>query len=396
MSRLQLTLFLALAAGGAAFVSTPAPESRLPPAESPLPPPALLQPPVSAGRTPITQSARVEMVFVLDTTGSMGGMLQSAKDTIWSIVDSLASQKPRPEIRIGFVAFRDRGDDYVTLRTPLSADLDAAYASLLALEAGGGGDGPESVNQGLHEAITQMDWSEDGRVYRAIFVVGDAPPHMDYEQDVPYSVSLAEARQRRIVVSAIRCGSDPETGLVFSELAALGKGSLIEMPEAIVRKESPVDGELARLQAALAATALPYGTDEEQAAYAERLRSGSSTGAVAARAAWLSRSGGRLGSGGGELLDDLGSGKVKLEELPEERLPAALRGLSPTERTAAIEARQALRKELQRQIDAEVRRRDAWLADDRQAKLERSEKLSFSEEVDGFAVGQLRALGYVE
>ena len=62
----------------------------------------------------------------------------------------------------------------------------------------------------------------------------------------------------------------------------------------------------------------------------------------------------------------------------------------------AIEARQALRKELQRQIDAEVRRRDAWLAEDRQAKLERSEKLSFSEEVDGFAVGQLRALGYVE
>lgn len=397
MNRSHLTLLLAIAAGGVAALCVPHTRVAAPVAapvwETALALPAQAPAPQDV---PITQSARVELVFVLDTTASMSGMIQSAKDTIWSVVDSLASQRPQPEIRIGFVEFRDRHDDFITRITPLSADLDAAYASLLAMEVGGGGDGPESVNMALNNAVEEMNWSSDGRVYRAIFLVGDAPPHMDYAFDVPYSQTLAEARDRRIVVSAIRCGSDPETGLYFREIAALGTGSLIEMPEAIARSEAPMDRELAKLNEALAATALPYGTEAEQSAYWSRLRAGSTSGAIAARLAWLSRSGGRMASGGGELLDDLASGAVRLEQIPEAELPQVLRGLSGTERAAVLSARQAQRAALRAQIDAMVRERDLWLRADQQAKLARSEKLSFSEEVDQFAVGQLRALGYVE
>src|SRR5215831_756131 len=56
---------------------------------------------------------RIEVCFVLDTTGSMGGLIEGAKQKIWSIANEMVSAKPTPELRLGLVAFRDRGDEYV-------------------------------------------------------------------------------------------------------------------------------------------------------------------------------------------------------------------------------------------------------------------------------------------
>jgi hypothetical protein len=83
----------------------------------------------------------VEAVFVLDTTSSIGGLIQAAKDKIWSIASNLASAEPAPCIRIGLVAYRDRGDDYVTRVVDLTPDLDALHAALFQLQANGGGVG---------------------------------------------------------------------------------------------------------------------------------------------------------------------------------------------------------------------------------------------------------------
>src|SRR5687767_1929043 len=123
----------------------------------------------------------IEVVFVLDTTGSMGGLIQAAKEKIWSIASTMAAAQPAPLIRMGLVVYRDRGDDYVTRVVDLSGDLDSVYASLMDLQADGGGDGPESVNQALYEAVHSISWSPNSKSYRAIFLVGDAPPHMDYQ-----------------------------------------------------------------------------------------------------------------------------------------------------------------------------------------------------------------------
>jgi Mg-chelatase subunit ChlD len=150
----------------------------------------LLQPEQTAGRTnPVTQppiaavageQSRIEVVFVLDTTGSMGGLIQAAKEKIWSIATTMTSAQSAPEIRMGLVAYRDRGDDYVSRVVDLSSDLDTMYATLMDLQANGGGDGPESVNQALHDAVHRISWSQDDNTYKVVFLIGDAPPHMDY------------------------------------------------------------------------------------------------------------------------------------------------------------------------------------------------------------------------
>src|SRR5512140_2961024 len=100
--------------------------------------------PLFATTTPTSKpKPRIEVCFVLDTTGSMGGLIEGAKQKIWSIANEMISAKPTPEIRIGLVPYRDRGDEYVTKTFDLTNDIDAVYATLRTFQAAGGGDEPE-------------------------------------------------------------------------------------------------------------------------------------------------------------------------------------------------------------------------------------------------------------
>src|SRR5436190_23534503 len=67
---------------------------------------------------------KVEVVFCLDTTDSMGGLIEGTKQKIWAICNQIAGGKPSPDLKVGLVAYRDRGDEYVTKVFDLSEDLD--------------------------------------------------------------------------------------------------------------------------------------------------------------------------------------------------------------------------------------------------------------------------------
>src|ERR1035437_10107827 len=134
----------------------------------------------SARLTAKAAKPRMEVCFVLDTTGSMGGLIEGAKQKIWAIANEMISAKPTPELRLGMVAYRDRGDEYVTKTFDLTNDIDAIYGHLQSFKAAGGGDEPESVNEALQDAVRKLTWSQDRKVLKIIFLVGDAPPHMDY------------------------------------------------------------------------------------------------------------------------------------------------------------------------------------------------------------------------
>src|SRR5688500_1930898 len=77
----------------------------------------------------------LEMVFVLDTTGSMGGLIEGAKQRIWGIVNEVMQTPARPNVRVGLVAYRDQGDPYVTQVLPLTNDLDKVYTTLTEYRA---------------------------------------------------------------------------------------------------------------------------------------------------------------------------------------------------------------------------------------------------------------------
>ena len=307
------------------------------------------------------QSPKVEVAFVLDTTGSMGGLIQAAKEKIWSVASTMAAAQPAPEIRMGLVAYRDRGDAYVTQHVDLSSDLDSVYATLMDFQAQGGGDGPESVNQALNEAVEKLSWSQDKDTYRVVFLVGDAPPHMDYQDDVKWPVSVERASERGIHVNAIQCGNSSDTTQTWQRIAQAGSGSYFQVEQggSAVAIVTPYDKRLAKLSAELDETRLYYGSESEKAEKrlkvdaTTKLRESASVASQARRAAFNASESGKMNLiGGKELVDDVASGRVDLDAIPAEALPAPMQALSKVEQKAQIlgkaKRRANLKKDMQR------------------------------------------------
>ena len=318
----------------------------------------------------ITANPRIDVVFVLDTTGSMGGLLQTAKEKIWSIATTMASAQQTPEIRIGLVAYRDRGDSYVTKIVDLSDDLDSVYAKLMDFEANGGGDTPESVNKALYDAVHNMSWSQQDQAYQVIFIIGDAPPHMDYNE-VRYPQIVAPALEKGIVINTIQCGEIPSAIEPWTQIASLGHGIFFQVEQAggSVAYTTPFDEQIADLSAKLDDTRLYYGTEEEKekmrgkVAATDKLHAGASLASRARRGVFNVSAGGRTNLlGDNELVSAVASGSIDLNELDEDALPEALKPMARAEQEAFVAELAEERADLQRQIRELSQDRDGYLA----------------------------------
>jgi Mg-chelatase subunit ChlD len=335
---------------------------------------------------PEMRKPRIDVVFVLDTTGSMSGLIEGAKAKIWSIVNGMVKTDPAPDIRVGLVGYRDRGDAYVTKITKLTDDLDAVYADLMAYGAGGGGDTPESVNQALNEAVTKMDWTEGEKVYKTIFLVGDAPPHMDYEQDVPYADSTKQAITNGIVVNTIQCGNMGATQKIWREIARKGEGEYFQVQQdgGAVLVETPFDEKLAELSRKLGKTRVYYGDAGVRREMAERdekseeMLAEAHAAAKADRAGFLAGEAGKSALGRGrDLVTALENGSVDLDEVDEDDLPEKLQEMTPEERTEYIEKVKAERAELRKQIAELSKKRTAFIKKEMEKRAEEGKEAGF-------------------
>jgi hypothetical protein len=128
----------------------------------------------------------LDLAFVIDTTGSMGDELSYLQTEVESIVSDVRTKFPSLTPRLGLVLYRDRGDAYLTRDFEFTSDLAAFKANLAAQSAGGGGDLPEAVAQGLGHTAS-LGW-RTGSVARMAFWIGDAPAHVEEASDVRASI----------------------------------------------------------------------------------------------------------------------------------------------------------------------------------------------------------------
>lgn len=317
------------------------------------------------------QKPKVELVFVLDTTGSMSGLIDAAKEKIWSIATTMALAEPVPEISIGLVAFRDRGDAYVTKVTDLSTDLDTVYAMLMDFNADGGGDGPEAVNKALYDSINAISWSQSQDVYKVVFLVGDAPPHMDYPDDVKYPDSLRVANNKGIIVNAIQAGTNGITTNEWQHIARLGAGDYFQVEQggSSLAVTSPFDRELAELSAELDETRLYYGNKVEQEEKkikmeaTKKINEGASLESRARRAVFNASKGGEQNLlGGNDLIDDVVNGRVDLDAMDKSQLPEPMQEMMVSEQEALISETAQKRNALKEKIKELSDERSAYLA----------------------------------
>lgn len=322
--------------------------------------------------TGAAEKSRVEVVFVLDTTGSMASLIDGAKKKIWSIANTIVDASPDASIFFGLVGYRDLGDEYVTRHFGLTEDAQSIYAALLAFQAGGGGDTPESVNEALEVAVSKMEWTDPGEVAadRILFLVGDAPPHMDY-QDRKYPEIIAEAVQRGIIVNTVQAGSIKGTEKYWREMASLGGGQYHAIPQdggRIVTVATPYDEEISLIQADLNKTVIPYGSRDRRRSVTQKTDLYAEAPAEAAaemsRYVNKSASGRAVVTGAGDLVADLAApeASVSLDSLADEELPEALRSMSLEERKAYVAEQSAKREALARRLAEQSALRDAYLA----------------------------------
>ena len=318
------------------------------------------------------QHERVEVVFVLDTTGSMADLIDGAKQKIWSIASTIVDTNPDADIAMGLVAYRDRGDQYVVQTTPLSDDLQGIYGKLTRLVADGGDDIPESVNAALDAAVSKMQWTSGDDVRRIVFLVGDAPPHMDYAQERQYPAILKTARKMNITVNTVQAGDMPETTTVWKEIAQYGSGRYHAIPQSggeVVVIISPYDDEILELQRELDGTVVPYGDQSMQ----EELRDKMSEKAASAPAVKLDNSKyyskrgktKEVVTGRGDLLGDIRNNRVELDAVADAELPEELRKAPKPERKIWIEQRLQKREALEGRIADVIAKRDAFVAQER-------------------------------
>jgi hypothetical protein len=315
--------------------------------------------------TPVAHSKHaVDVVFAVDTTGSMGGLLDGAKRTVWSIATHIRKTDPDAELRIGLVAYRDIGDDYVTRDFSLTNDLDAVFTELSSYRAAGGGDTPEDVDAALDDTLHKMRWRDDAK--KLVFLVGDAPPAS--RGDVPkFDVLAREAGDRQIILNTIRCGWDHDTEMAWQQIASLGRGqfSTIQQDGGVQQIATPYDDKLAAISARIDSTTVIVGDDGDRMEYRRNMAAADAAPAPAKadRAMYYATKGGPRGGGRAkkDLVGGVASGTMAIEAVAPSALPEDLRGMDKPALKAEIEKRAELRKAAQDELTTVAKQRDEYL-----------------------------------
>lgn len=317
-----------------------------------------------------TVGAHIQLVFALDATGSMSGLIGAAKEKIWSIASSLSQAKPAPVIEVGMIFYRDRGDAFVTKVIPLSNKMDEIYSLLMDIKADGGGDQPESVNQGLYEAVYKMQWSTDDKTIKNLFLVGDCPPHMDYKNDVKYYETCKQARKKGITINTILMGNNSEAKLIWQEISRCAEGEFLQMDMQANNFEvhSPYDNDIQKIQEKLDLQRMYYGTADQlykntsKKAEAEKLNTSEvSTSARRADYNMSNETNKAAYYGSNELLYDVQHEKVKVEDIKEKELPEKLKGMTTEERKTYVAQQITERQALEKQLLELTRKRQEYI-----------------------------------
>ncbi|RYF43432.1 MAG: VWA domain-containing protein [Comamonadaceae bacterium] len=185
--------------------------------------------------------ARLDLVFLIDATGSMADEIGKLKATLHSIAGEMARLPSRPDLCFGLVAYRDKGDAFLLRSHDFTNDLGAFQGVLNGLQAGGGGDYPEAMNEALHETVHNLNWRGEGAT-RLVVLLADAPPHLDYGGP-QYDTDMQAALGKGIKVFSVGAsGLDKQGEYIQRQIAQYTGGRFVFLTYADARQPSSGPG----------------------------------------------------------------------------------------------------------------------------------------------------------
>ncbi|MEM7227520.1 MAG: vWA domain-containing protein [Planctomycetota bacterium] len=308
----------------------------------------------------------IELAICLDTSGSMDGLINSARQKLWTIVNDLAKAEPTPTLRVALLSYGNDGHNdengWVNVETQFTQDLDTVSQMLFGLTTNGG---TELVGRVVQTSLEELEWHPSSSALRMIFVAGNESAHQD--DKVAVREICKDAAFRGIDVNSIYCvygDDDSEVRPGWRELAMVGNGefAMIDQDNGTVVIATPVDQTLIALSGDLNKTYIPFGA-AGQAGCANQVAQDwnaaqMNTANAASRAATKA---GKLYTCGWDLVDAIRTEQVKLADVNTDDLPENMQSMTHEQRVAWIESMQTQRAVLQDQINELDQRRQAML-----------------------------------
>lgn len=317
-----------------------------------------------------TTKPLVQIAILLDTSGSMEGLIEQAKSQLWRIVNEFAKAKQdgvTPEVQVALYEYGKSSlaasSGWVRRIQPLTTDLDKISEELFALRTNGG---DEYCGWVIRDAVNDLAWSAEGNVYKAIFIAGNEP---FTQGPVNYADSCKAAITKGIIVNTIHCGGEGEgINTKWKDGADLadGKYLVIDQNRAVVSIEAPQDKEIAKLGVELNQTYLAYGVEGKLGAGRQVSQDAAvatlapASGAVAQRA--VAKASVNYRNSTWDLVDAVKEQKADVTKLKTEELPAEMQKLSVEERKNYVETKSKERAAMQAKIQALNQEREKYVA----------------------------------
>jgi len=312
----------------------------------------------------------VQMAILLDTSGSMSGLIDQARTELWAIVNEFIFAKRNglePEVHVALYEYGKNSlpskKGYIRQIVPFTTDLDKVSEELFALKTNGG---DEYCGWVIKEASEQLKWSSSTDDLKVIFIAGNEP---FTQGPVDYRQSCKAAISKDIVVNTIHCGS-PSAGIEgkWKDGAVLADGQYmnIDHNRKAIHIDAPQDKEIAELGIRLNETYIAYGRRSnfayERQSAQDRNASAASKESLLQRA--VTKASRNYRNETWDLVDALKNNNVQLEDIKDEELPKEMQKMTAQKRKAYVEAKAKQRNDMQQKIQQLNEQRKKYIAEE--------------------------------
>jgi hypothetical protein len=322
----------------------------------------------SIERPEVKEKPLVQMAILLDTSGSMSGLIDQARAELWAIVNEFIFARQKGITPMVQVALFEYGNDSLSPESghvrevmPFTGDLDALSKALFALMTNGGS---EYCGWVIQDAVKRLQWDESEDTLKVIFIAGNEP---FTQGPVSPKQSCAAAIEQGVIVNTIHCGTEAD-GIKGQwrqgALMADGRYLNINHQQQVAYVEAPQDRMLAELNTQLNQTYLAFGLQGSEQKLNQHVQDGNAAGLSkeAAVQRVLAKSSANYSNSSWDLVDAVQQKGIKLEEIAKDQLPEPMKPMSTQQRREYVRARASERAKIQTDIQQLNEQRKAFLA----------------------------------
>lgn len=324
-------------------------------------------------QSPHEGQTKIQIAILLDTSSSMDGLIDQARNQIWQAVNEFSKARKNGVSPTLEVAVYEYGNDnlspqsgYTRQVTGFTTELDRVSEALFSLTTHGGS---EYCGYAISDALKHLQWTQSTQDIKAVFIAGNEP---FTQGPISYKKSIDLANTKGIVVNTIHAGNYDEGvqgGWKDGALSANGNYMSIDHNHQVVHIATPHDQKLAELNQQLNQTYIPYGRlgiqSKRRQEQQDQLSNAVSPALLAQRT--KSKTSSMYRNNTWDLVDAIETGTTDLDDLKNEALPEEMQSLSESEKKLFIAEKQLQRKTVQKEITELSKKRNAFIL---QAKKE--------------------------